>query len=327
MDVRLVTDAGVEHHPVEALDDLLRRDDGFVWVDVPTCDEAAMRVLSDVFKLHPRAVRDCLERNRVPKMHAYAEHVFIVLHTPEQGQGGHVHYIELDQFAGPRYLVTVHGPVNPAVDPAVALKETQAVLERLESRRLRPSSALELSHAIVSALARRQEEFVEVLTGDVWSLEQRVTGGHLGNPEQFLEELFRVRHGLLVVRTMGALSREVYGRMAAVTRAISPEAQPLVQDIADQFDQVRAVADGQREYLQGVIEFYQTRTETKMTVAAERLAVVAVVTLPITALSSVYGMNIIVNNETDFPHLVVVLAVVVAMSVLLLGWARRQGWW
>ena len=126
---------------------------------------------------------------------------------------------------------------------------------------------------------------------------------------------------------MGALSREVYGRMAAVTRAISPEAQPLVQDIADQFDQVRAVADGQREYLQGVIEFYQTRTETKMTVAAERLAVVAVVTLPITALSSVYGMNIIVNNETDFPHLVVVLAVVVAMSVLLLGWARRQGWW
>jgi mono/diheme cytochrome c family protein len=30
-----------------------------------------------------------------------------------------------------------------------------------------------------------------------------------------------------------------------------------------------------------VIEFYQTRTETKMTIAAERLAVIAAVTLPI----------------------------------------------
>ena len=327
MDVLLVTGAGVDHQPVEALEGLLRRDDGFVWVDVPTCDDAAMRVLSDVFKLHPRAVRDCLERNRVPKMHVYAEHVFIVLHTPEVGRGGHVHYIELDQFAGPRYLVTVHGPLNPAVDPAVALNETQAVLDRLEAGRLRPSSALELSHAVVSAVARRQLEFVEALTGEVWSLEQRVTGGHLGDPEQFLEELFRVRHGLLAVRTMAALSREVYGRMAVVTRAAAPEVQPLVQDIADQFDQVRAVADGQRDYLQGVIEFYQTRTETKMTVAAERLAVVAVVTLPITALSSVYGMNIIVNNETDFRHLALVLGVVVAMSVLLLAWARRQGWW
>ena len=29
-----------------------------------------------------------------------------------------MHYVELDQFVGPNYLVTVHGPLNPAVDPA-----------------------------------------------------------------------------------------------------------------------------------------------------------------------------------------------------------------
>ena len=57
------------------------------------------------------------------------------------------------------------------------------------------------------------------------------------------------------------------------------------------------MADSQAEYLQGVIEFYQTRTNTKMTIAAERLAVIAAVTLPITALSSVMGMNVIVNDR------------------------------
>ena len=35
-----------------------------------------------------------------------------------------------------------------------------------------------------------------------------------------------------------------------------------------------------------------------MTIAAERLAVIAAVTLPITALSSILGMNFIVNDET-----------------------------
>ena len=34
-----------------------------------------------------------------------------------------------------------------------------------------------------------------------------------------------------------------------------------------------------------------------MTIAAERLAVIAAVTLPITALSSIIGMNVIVNDE------------------------------
>ena len=55
-----------------------------------------------------------------------------------------------------------------------------------------------------------------------------------------------------------------------------------------------------------MIEFSKARTDTKVTIAAERLALIAVLTLPITALSSVDGMHIIVNDRTDFPHLGVV---------------------
>ena len=87
------------------------------------------------------------------------------------------------------------------------------------------------------------------------------------------------------------------------------------------------MADGQREYLQGVIEFYQTRTGTKMTIAAERLAVIAAVTLPITALSSIVGMNVIVNEQTLVGPLVVLLTIMFIMSGMLLIWTHRKGWW
>jgi magnesium transporter len=46
MDVRFVSDEGIQQHPVEDLERLLARDDGLVWVDIPVCDEAATRVLS-----------------------------------------------------------------------------------------------------------------------------------------------------------------------------------------------------------------------------------------------------------------------------------------
>ncbi len=327
MDVRLLTDEGVELRTADELPALLDRSDGLVWVDIPSCDEASTHVLSEVFAFHPLAVRDCVERNRVPKVHAYDDHVFVVLHAPELGKGGHVHFVELDQFIGPRYLVTVHGPINPSVDQAVAQRETDAVIHRLKAGRLHPSSPFELSYAIISALSRHQEAFVEVLTRDVWQLEQRVTGGDLGNAEAFLDEMFRARHGLLAVRTMAMLSREAYGRMAALARSVPTESRPLLLDIVDMFTRVGTVADGQREYLQGVIEFYRTRTETKMTIAAERLAVIAAVTLPITALSSLFGMNIIVNDNTDFPVLAIVLIVMAVISGSLLAWAKRQGWW
>jgi magnesium transporter len=87
------------------------------------------------------------------------------------------------------------------------------------------------------------------------------------------------------------------------------------------------MGDAQREYLQGVIEFYQTRTNTKMTIAAERLAVIAAVTLPVTAVSSIMGMNVIVNDSTHLSWLVGLLIFMAAMSVGMLIWARRQGWW
>ena len=109
-------------------------------------------------------------RNR-RRMHAYLDHVFVILHAPERGKHGHVHYVELDQFVCVHYLVTVHGPLNPAVHPDVALRETRVVLERIKAGRLRPTTAGQLSHAIVSVLTREQVDFLETVTKDVWQLE------------------------------------------------------------------------------------------------------------------------------------------------------------
>ena len=189
-----------------------------------------------------------------------------------------------------------------------------------------PTRRVELSYALLTALTGRLRTYTAELTKDVWSLERRVTAGHLGDPESFLEEMFRVRHGLLAVSTMSALSREVYGRMAPSWCSVRDPGKSLLEDAVDQFPHLSVMADTQKAYLQGTIEFYQARTNTKMTVAAERLAVIAAITLPITALSSVLGMNVIVNEETHWVLLFVILAVMLAMSALLLIWAKRKGW-
>ena len=327
MDVHVITGTGVREASVEELPSLLAERQGLVWVDIPVWDEEAADVLTSVFGFHPMAVRDCAARNRLPKVHAYPESLFLVLHAPERGASGHVHYVELDRFVGDGYLVTVHGPTNPAVPADVPLRDTTEVLERIRAGRLHPQTSFDISYAVVSALTRRMEAFVASLTEEVWGLEQRVTGGDMGDPEPFLGELFRARHGLLAVRTMAAQSREIYRRVATLSRFVPQESRPLVHDLVDQFDRISGLAEDEKDYLQGVIEFYRAMTDTKMTIAAERLAVIAVVTLPITALASVLGMNLIVNEQTTPVPLALFLGLMVAMSSTLLAWAKRRGWW
>jgi magnesium transporter len=300
--------------------------DTLVWVDLPPEDPEAATVLGEVFCFHPRAVEDCARRNPTPKLHLYADHAFVVLHAPDPGESGHVHSIELDLFLGPNYVVTVHGPLNPTVDPEVSLVETKAVARRLDDARWHPDSVEELVHAIVTGLNRRMNQQLSALRQETWELERTVTSGAIGRPEDFLEEMFGVRLGLQAIRTMAALNHEVYGRMARL-HAFGGENPELVVDSIDQFERVMASADVQRDYLQGVIDFYQTRINTKMTVAAERLAVIAAITLPVTAISSVMGMNVIVNDHTRWGELTLLVVAMGALSTWLLLWTRRQGWW
>ena len=326
MDVRFVDAFGAHPHESDDVVVLLERDDGFVWVDVPAWDDQVEGFL-DGLGCHPLVIEACRRRNHVPTVHSYADHYFVTVHSPLLGHAGHVHLLELDQVVGSNFLVTVHGPLNPIVDPAEALVETRAALQRIEAGRFCPATPAELSYAVTSAVARRQRALVGDVAEKLPGLEQHVMASQLKDPEALLERMFLIRHELITARTMAAQSHDVQARIGTLDRFVPEPSRALARDLAEQFDRVRSVADGEAQFLFGVIELYQTKVNTKMTVAMERLAVIAAVTLPVTAIASVYGMNVIVNERTHVSQLAIVLVAMLLISGLLLRWARRQGWW
>ncbi len=326
MQVRYVDAGGVHDRPSDDVVVLLLRDDGFLWVDVPAWDDEVDAFLHGL-GCHPKVVEACSRRNHVPTVHSYPDHWFITMHTPLLGRAGHVHMLEVDLIVGDRYLVTVHGPLNPLVPVEAALEETEAVRHRIEEGRFAPATPAEVAYAVASGVARAQRALVGDVAERLPGLEQTVMESQLTEPEAVLERMFLIRHELITARTMAAQTHDVCARIGTLDRWVPEQTRELARDLADQFDRVRSVADGEAHFLFGVIELYQTKVNTKMTVAMERLAVIAAVTLPVTALASVYGMNVIVNDSTNVPQLLVVVLAMVTISGLLLRWARRQGWW
>src|SRR4029079_6248245 len=188
----------------------------------------------------------------------------------------------------------VHGPINPAVDPEQALVETAGVLDRIRGGRFRPATPAQLSYAVTSAVARRQSALVRQVAATVSVLERDVMTSQLRNPEELLETMFLIRHELLTTRTMAAQCHDIWLRMAEIDKVADDAGGAYARDLADQFDRVRSLADGESQFLFGVIELYQTKVHTKMTVAMERLGATAPAPLPVTAIASIYGMNVIV---------------------------------
>ncbi len=327
MQLRWIEEAGVSSHDVDDLDELRRRPDGFLWLDIAEWSAEAEALLAKEFGFHPMALADSRNRNHVPRVHVYADHAFIVIHAPEIGTGGHVHYLELDQFIGEKFLITVHGPLNPVVPEAAARRETESVASRLANGRLRPTSPIGLTYAIVSSIARREAALVAEIARQVGLLEQRVMASSDEDPQEFLNQLFTARHELLTIKTMASQGGEIYRRAIKLINFAPPEGMALMRDLLDQYERVASISQSQLDFLMGVTEFYRARTDTKMTIAAERLAVIAAVTLPVTAISSIVGMNVIVNAETHWIWLIILLSVMLIMSFFVLRWAKRQGWW
>ena len=326
MEVRYLDADGVHARSLDESTGLFEGGEGFYWVDVPTWDEDAEAILVRL-GCHPLVVRACRERNYVPTVHGYADHVFVTTQSPYPGDAGHVHLLELDQIIGNHFLVTVHGPISTDVELDQALVETAGVLKRIEEGRFRPRNPTDLAYAITSAVARRQSGLIREVATKLPGLESEVMASQLRSPERLLETMFLIRHELTTTRTMAAQCHDIWVRLAEIQRLPDDADGARARDVAGQFDRVRSLADGESTFLFGVIELYQTKVHTKMTVAMERLAVIAAVTLPITAIASIYGMNVIVNQSTHYVSLAIVLAVMLTISGLLLAWARRQGWW
>jgi magnesium transporter len=133
MKLRWIDSKGSSNPDLDELPALRNRTDGFLWLDIPEWSHDAEAILANEFHFHPMAIAESKNRNHVPRVHVYPHHEFIVVHAPEIGTGGHVHYLELDQFVGEDFLVTVHGPLNPKVPLAAALRETESVAARLDS--------------------------------------------------------------------------------------------------------------------------------------------------------------------------------------------------
>ena len=341
MDVYTISDAGVERHSDDELTQLLEDQDRLLWVDMPACSAPDAAALSEIFGFHELAVRDCVERNHVSKIHFYPDHVFTVVHAPELGTGGHVHYVELDQFIGPNYLVTVHGPLNPIVEPDVATRDTASVLRHVEAGDLRPRSPMALSAAILSALVRRETDLVASLAKESGRLEQQVTDEEPDeDPEALLEELFEVWQELLAIRTMAAHASATYRRMAKLTHSLPEKDIPTVTDIADRFDLVRSIAEDQRDFIHGVIEFFQTRTTTHMTIATEQLAAdsvrqnddmrkitawVAIIAVP-TAVTGFFGQNVPYPGFAEKSGFIASSVIILSIAITLYVIFRLKKW-
>lgn len=288
----------------------------FVWRHADDPTDGELRAALESGDYQSRHVELATERNVVTLAEVDGDRLFVLLQV--LGEGGRL--FQLSLFVDGSSLISVLGP-RPAdfQDDAGA-----ALANALTSRAGDFDAPAAVVAAALAEISEQLERELNRAANAAGALDREMRTELPRDPESFLERAFTIRHDLVTIGNRITQSREACSVVAAsgLDGAQATGTQPR-----DRLAQLRARLDGEAEFLQGVLDYYQSLTNTKMNIAMERLAVIAAVTLPVSAIGGILGMNTIVSDETNVAASSLTFVLMMVLTIWMLIYARRRGWW
>jgi len=284
-------------------------DGAVTWWDLAPGDPRPVFVDPEVF--------DSLsEPTLVPRCTATTSGLSLIVHSLD-AQG---HLLQLGVLAGERMVTTVHSAFNDAVTTESLTRETSAVARRLVDQGAGIATANQLAASILLELAATLRGLLSDAAQRSGTLDRRIRDEHIRDQEAVLDELFEVRRDLFTIRNRLAQTSEI-------VQAADRYDKSSFGEVVGEFERLLRMCDGERDFFQGVLDYYEQRINVKINFATERLALIAALVLPLSAVSGILGMNTIVQDRTNVPLTIVLVSLMVVMMTTLLVWSKRKGWW
>jgi magnesium transporter len=279
--------------------------------------------MEEIFGFHPLAVDDALEQTHVPKVDDWGKYLYLVLHNFKIGSddGDLIRVNELDVFVGKGYLVTYHAAPIPVLDRAwESCQWDPRYLKR---------GAMNLFYHLADLLVEGHLPVLDQIEVQINELEDQI----LHAPrEDTLEQIFSLKRSLLKLRRIMTPQREVFFKLSHnELSAVEREQRYFFRNIYDHYVLLNDLTESLRELVASALEIYLSAANNRMNQVVKVLTIITTMFMPLTFITSVFGMNFFQLEFSVFTPLgkiglVIALLFLTATPTLMYLWMRRRDW-
>ncbi|MCH7472335.1 magnesium transporter CorA family protein [bacterium] len=331
-----------------SLDDLtaddvvnLVRSEHLAWIDIeigPEDEKPLTELLVGQLDFHPATVSDCLQPApyHQPKLDEEQDYKFITFLYYENEPQRHLAVLELNIYVGDSYVITVHR--HPYETVKQVLREFPAHITGYEQR------AILFVHHILDTIADSFAAHLHTFQEQSDELELavlRVKGRRaptIGLFRRHQEQLSAMRQILSTRRALVRLRRTLVAELGIVEQLISehdyegaPEDSKEIaiyfHDIADHISKYLEIIEGLDRTMNHLMEVHNLVTGHRTNETIYILTIVAAVMLPLNLIVGFFGMNF--GNlwfADTWWGIWLVVAMMLALSAVLLAFFRAKGW-
>ena len=291
------------------------------WVDVQGLgSEDMLHRLGEVFKLHPLVLEDVINVPQRPKFEDYDEQQLIICRmvmADEEGKGFYSEQVSI--VLGRNYVLTVQE--ESEYDCFEPLRDRIRRIKGISRYQGADYLAYCLIDAIIDGFFPVLEDYGERLE----ELEQEV----IRSPSyQTLEKINEIKRELLMLRRSIWPQRDAINMLIRENSALTrDEVRVYLRDCYEHAVQVIDLVETYRELASNMMDVYLSSVSNRMNESMRFLTVFSTLFLPLTFITSLYGMNFKHMPELEWHwSYPIVLLIMLSVAGSLLFYFRRKGW-
>jgi magnesium transporter len=291
-----------------------------LWVDLAAPSIPESLILSDTFGFHPLAVEDAMSERQYPKVEPYDGFLYLVLHglafRERRGETFATH--DVDFFLGPHYLVTVHNGHSRSV------QEVRDQCPR--NKAFLGDGPVALCHRIVDRMVGRYLPEIDKLSEALDRMEDAV----FRDPRHdLMRRILAFKRDVSALRRIVLPQRDVIGRLARREFVdVSTEMSFRFRDVYDQLVRIGDEATLFQDRITGILDAHLSNVSNRLNQVMKVLTVVSTVFMPLTVLTGMYGMNVVLPHLPggDAAQFWWITGGMIVMVAAMLAVFRRMRW-
>jgi magnesium transporter len=290
-----------------------------LWVDLaePNDDETK-QVLEKLFGFHPLAIEDCVNDTPFPKLEAYDDYLYFVMHAVDTSEAPAFKTTELDLFLGKNYLVTFHhlplAPVNAARERFL----------RASNDPVRGPDRF--AHTILDYMVEAYKPPLEALRREIDQVEDGVL--HEMSADELFPKVVALRKQLSGLRQIVRPQREIAAELAQGKHVFIRSAiTPYLRDLAEELGRIETQTQAWAEQLIISFRIFINKSSNEANSGIRVLTAITALTFPALLVGGWYGMN-----YQHMPELGSLRGYPLAFALMLAGtyatylFMRRKKW-
>ena len=291
-----------------------------LWVDlVEATREEIQAVLTDTFHFHPLAVEDAASEIQFPKVEAYDDCLYLILHGIDFREEEHRFATrDIDFFLGRNFLVTVHDGYSRSIGRMreICTRHGHVLAE----------GPVALMHRIVDTMVDHYRPEVEELEERIDQIEEAAV---TGPGSDLVRQILELKRDLSSLRRVVIPQRDVVGRLAR--REFPLIGDEMAYRFRDVYDHLVRLADETimfQDRVTGILEAHLSTVSNRLNQIMKVLTVASTIFLPMTVLTGMYGMNVPLPHFPggDAAQFWWIFGIMIGLAAGMLAVFRAKGW-